>query len=135
MTFLNKSRVEIMADILQRAVTGAKKTWLLYSANLSYSQHQKYISTLVELGLLSKMNGLYTTTKKGMDFITSYQTLTSLLGETFSMTAEAKRELAKRSRDVLKVRYPSPETTMLKLKFLTPLMVEGTFSLQVTART
>jgi predicted transcriptional regulator len=85
-----------MADILQRAVTGAKKTWLLYSANLSYSQHQKYISTLVELGLLSKMNGLYTTTKKGMDFITSYQTLTSLLGETFSMTAEAKRELAKK---------------------------------------
>ncbi len=96
MTFLNRSRFEIMADILQRAVTGAKKTWLLYSANLSYSQHQKYISTLVELGLLSKMNGLYTTTKKGMDFITSYQTLTSLLGETFSMTAEAKRELAKK---------------------------------------
>jgi predicted transcriptional regulator len=96
LTFLNRSRFEIMADILQRAVTGAKKTWLLYSANLSYSQHQKYISTLVELGLLSKNNGLYTTTQKGMDFITSYQTLTSLLGETFSMTAEAKRELAKK---------------------------------------
>jgi predicted transcriptional regulator len=96
LTFLNRSRFEIMADILQRAVTGAKKTWLLYSANLSYSQHQKYISTLVELGLLSKMNGLYTTTQKGMDFITSYETLTSLLGETFSMTAEAKRELAKK---------------------------------------
>lgn len=96
MTFLNRSRFEIMADILQRAVTGAKKTWLLYSANLSYSQHQKYISTLVELGLLSKNNGLYTTTQKGMDFITSYQKLTSLLGETFSMTAEAKRELAKK---------------------------------------
>jgi len=96
LTFLNRSRFEIMADILQRAVTGAKKTWLLYSANLSYSQHQKYISTLVELGLLSKNNGLYTTTQKGMDFITSYQKLTSLLGETFSMTAEAKRELAKK---------------------------------------
>ncbi|MCJ7771061.1 winged helix-turn-helix domain-containing protein [Candidatus Bathyarchaeota archaeon] len=96
MTFLNRSRFEIMADILQRAVTGAKKTWLLYSANLSYSQHQKYISTLVELGLLLKNNGLYTTTQKGMDFITSYQKLTSLLGETFSMTAEAKRELAKK---------------------------------------
>lgn len=84
-----------MADILQRAVTGAKKTWLLYSANLSYSQHQKYLSTLVDLGLLSKKNGLYSTTQKGMDFIMSYQALTNLLGEAFSMTAEAKRELAK----------------------------------------
>jgi len=84
-----------MADILQRAVTGAKKTWLLYSANLSYSQHQKYLSTLVDLGLLSKKNGLYSTTQKGMDFISSYQTLTGLLGENFSMTAEAKRELVK----------------------------------------
>ena len=96
MTFLNRSRFEIMADILQRAVTGAKKTWLLYSANLSYSQHQKYLSTLVELGLLSKKDGLYNTTPKGMDFIMSYQTLTNLLGETFSMTPEAKRELAQK---------------------------------------
>ena len=100
MTFLNRSRFEIMADILQRAVTGAKKTWLLYSANLSYSQHQKYLSTLVNLGLLSKKNGLYSTTQKGMDFIASYQTLTALLGENFSMTAEAKRELAKQKRNV-----------------------------------
>jgi predicted transcriptional regulator len=92
---MNRSRFEIMADILQRAVTGAKKTWLLYSANLSYSQHQKYLSTLVDLGLLAKKNGLYSTTQKGMDFIASYQTLTNLLGETFSMTAEAKRELAR----------------------------------------
>jgi predicted transcriptional regulator len=86
MSFSNRSRFEIMADILQKAIPGAKKTWLLYSANLSYSQHQRYLRTLVDLHLILKIEGLYTTTEKGMAFIKSYQTLMDLLEEPFGPT-------------------------------------------------
>ena len=85
-----------MAEILQKAVLGAKKTWLLYGANLSYSQHQRYLRTLLDLELISKKDGVYTTTEKGIVFIRSYQTLANLLGEPFVRAYDVKKEPDKR---------------------------------------
>jgi predicted transcriptional regulator len=70
-----------MASILRKANTGAKKTWLLYGANLSFSQYQRYLKTLVDLELILEKDGLYITTAKGRAFIRGYVKLLSLLEE------------------------------------------------------
>jgi len=81
-----------MANILQKAAPGAKKTWLLYGANLSFSQYQRYLKTLVDLDLIAEKDGLYTTTTKGLAFLESYRTLVSLLGEQDSPDYREKKE-------------------------------------------
>jgi predicted transcriptional regulator len=80
-----------MASILQKAAPGAKKTWLLYGANLSFSQYQRYLKTLIDLRFLAEKDGLYTTTEKGLAFLESYRTLVSLLGETDDLTYNKKK--------------------------------------------
>jgi predicted transcriptional regulator len=81
-----------MASILQKAAPGAKKTWLLYGANLSFSQYRRYIKTLVDLGLIAEKNGIYTTTGKGLAFLESFRTLVNLLGEPDALTYDEKKE-------------------------------------------
>lgn|GEM_PF-1145877 len=92
MAFLNRSRFEIMARILQKATPGAKKTWLLYSANLSFSQYQRYLKTLTHLGLITKKGSLYTTTEKGLAFLESYRELVSILETPESLAEDFKKE-------------------------------------------
>lgn len=93
MAFSNRSRFDIMANILQKAVPGMKKTWLLYGANLSFSQLRRYLKTLVDLQLLAVKDDLYTTTPKGLAFLESYKTLVQLLEEPEVQARNAKKEL------------------------------------------
>ena len=67
-----RSSYEISADILKVALGGAKKSHIVYQANLNFSIINDYIQDLTRSGLLhGPMNGskLYTTTEKGIEFI------------------------------------------------------------------
>jgi predicted transcriptional regulator len=67
-----RSNLEISADILKIAIGGAKKSHLVYQANLNFSIIKDYLNDLSSAGLLSRpTNGskLYTTTEKGIEFI------------------------------------------------------------------
>ena len=67
-----RSSFEISADILKVALGGARKSHLVYQANLNFGIIKGYLQELSESGLLqSPMNGskLYTTTDKGIEFI------------------------------------------------------------------
>jgi predicted transcriptional regulator len=88
LAFSNRSRFDIIASILEKAVPGAKKTWLLYAANLSFGQHQKYLRTLIGLGLVERQGDMYSTTEKGQEFLESYQRLMGILGESEAAIAE-----------------------------------------------
>ena len=50
-----RSDIEIIADMLKVGENGAGKTEIMYSANMSYSQIQKYLGYLVGQGFISKM--------------------------------------------------------------------------------
>lgn len=91
---MNRSRFDIIASILQKATPGAKKTWLMYGANLSFSQHQRYLRTLIDLGLIAEKKGLYSTTEKGLAFLENYAILLNLLGEG-TLTYQKKKKLSK----------------------------------------
>ena len=72
-----RSELDLIGEILVLSKEGAKKTELLYQANLSYMQLQKYLPFLVEKNILEehvvKNNGylhrLYKTTEKGLDLL------------------------------------------------------------------
>ena len=50
-----RSNIEIIADMLKVGENGAGKTKIMYGANLSYSQIQKYLGFLVSQGFIDKM--------------------------------------------------------------------------------
>ena len=53
-----RSDIEIMADMLKVGENGAGKTEIMYSANMSYSQIQKYLGYLMAEGFIDKMKKL-----------------------------------------------------------------------------
>jgi predicted transcriptional regulator len=70
---LRRDKIEIIADILKAATYGAKKTHIVYKANLNFNVFKRYLSRLEEKGLLMKINGgQYITTKKGSQFLEQY---------------------------------------------------------------
>lgn len=50
----NRYSIEIGASILQVAREGAKKTRIMYNANLSYGQLNRYLQLLTTSGLLAQ---------------------------------------------------------------------------------
>ena len=74
----NRTRVEILASMLQVASKGALKTHIMYKANLSHRQLEKYLAFLEERGLLAQRiegdlgNRTYRITEKGFDFLREY---------------------------------------------------------------
>jgi predicted transcriptional regulator len=75
MIFANKrSESEIIAQILYSAEKEAKKTQLLYNANISYTHFTKYFNFLLEkefikLKIQRNNKKIYQTTEKGEHFL------------------------------------------------------------------
>lgn len=67
-----RRRVEILAAILSSAVGGARKTKIMYNANLSYTILTKYLEQTIGLGFLQFENGAYVTTSMGLKLLKSY---------------------------------------------------------------
>ena len=67
----NRSRTEIVGNILDAANGGTSKTKIMYSAFLSYSQLNEYLSILIENNLLEYLDGTnkFKTTEKGLIFL------------------------------------------------------------------
>ncbi len=72
-----------MAEVLRTAKNGSLKTHLMYGANLSFSQLNYYLSFLLSTGLLKTVQEdnkvIYRTTSKGLEFLTNYEKIISLL--------------------------------------------------------
>ncbi len=73
-----RSSFDIIAEILETAKNGAKKTRIMYVCGLSYRFVQKYLDLLLETGLLA-IGSSYHTTDKGKGFLNKYQRLDLLL--------------------------------------------------------
>ena len=69
-----RSRLDIIADILQAASKNAKKTHIMYQANLSYKVLKKYLRKMNEASLIRYVcdKECYSLTVKGRDFLDSY---------------------------------------------------------------
>ena len=69
-----RGRLEIIADILSVAMKEAKKTEIVYRANLNFKRAGKYLLYLEEKGLIENgnMSREYRTTEKGREFLRDY---------------------------------------------------------------
>jgi predicted transcriptional regulator len=79
-----RSNIEIIADMLRVGENGAGKTEIMYSANMSYSQIQKYLQYLVSQGFITKVTVdntmvAYQVTQNGLKLLKAIDTLMVML--------------------------------------------------------
>jgi predicted transcriptional regulator len=70
-----RGRLDIIADILSvvNDNNGARKTRIMYQANLSYKLLTQYLNDVVETGLVKfKTNEYYMLTQKGKEFLEKF---------------------------------------------------------------
>ena len=77
-----RSSIEVIADMLRLGQAG--KTEIMYSANMSYRQLQKYLKFLLELKLIDKVTlgnpmVTYRVTKKGLRLLRSIDSILEIL--------------------------------------------------------
>lgn len=80
-----RSDVEIIAEMLRIGENGARKTKIMYNANLSYSQIKKYLRFLISQGYLDSMRAsnlsvTYQATDRGLKLLKSIDGFIEILG-------------------------------------------------------
>ncbi|MFB0543557.1 MAG: winged helix-turn-helix domain-containing protein [Candidatus Bathyarchaeia archaeon] len=68
-----RNNLDIMAEVLEIAQLGAKKTWIVYKANLNFKIVKDYLDELMEKGLLEYDGSIYSTTDRGFEFLEEYR--------------------------------------------------------------
>jgi predicted transcriptional regulator len=70
-----RRRLDIIADILSVVRQNAKKTQIMYQANLSYRLLTRYLNEIVKASLVrfDRENRFYMLTSKGRDFLEKYK--------------------------------------------------------------
>jgi predicted transcriptional regulator len=70
-----RGRLDIIADILQVVSGDAKKTQIMYQANLSYRVLQKYLAEIAGASLINfeDERRCYVLTAKGREFLDAYE--------------------------------------------------------------
>jgi len=77
-TIRRRNDLDIVADILQVARDGAKKTRIVYQANLNFKIVKGYLERLIGNGMLVHDPPRYYTVEKGRDYLEAYVNLVSL---------------------------------------------------------
>ncbi len=77
-----RSSIEVIADMLRLGEAG--KTEIMYSANMSYFQLQKYLNFLLQLGLIYKVTVgnpsiTYRVTNKGLRLLRNIDNILEVL--------------------------------------------------------
>ena len=77
----NRSRTEIVSNILDAANGGVPKTKIMYKAYLSYNQLREYLSILIENNLIEYLDGTnkFKTTEKGLNLLKMHNEMAELL--------------------------------------------------------
>ncbi len=79
-----RSNIEIIADMLRIGEAGAGKTEIMYSANMSYAQIQKYLGFLLSRGFINKVEVgnpvvTYQVTEKGVELLRNIESIMEIL--------------------------------------------------------
>jgi predicted transcriptional regulator len=84
--FVNRNRLEILAELLEAAKPGTFKTHLMYKGNLTYMMLIKNLRFLEQAELITQYHDvdsgytLFRTTPKGLKFVEAFQALVELAG-------------------------------------------------------
>jgi len=70
-----RSRPDIFNDILKIVVKGARKTRIVYGANLNFKLLREYLDDMKRQGLLTIEDGKIVATEKGKEYLVYYRGL------------------------------------------------------------
>jgi len=100
-----RDKLYIMASVLETCVSGAKKTKIMYTANLSFSQLTNYIAITLEHDLLAKQiddkgRAILRATPKGLDFLQKYDEISQILASENGQNKNRARAFSQRLRKI-----------------------------------
>jgi predicted transcriptional regulator len=82
-----RSNLEIAAEILKLARKGAKKTRIVYGANLNFKMLEEYLEKLKKAGLLinsADNDRIIKTTEKGKEYLQQFYVLKQYGSKTYA---------------------------------------------------
>jgi predicted transcriptional regulator len=102
-----RDRLDIIADILNVASKNAKKTQIMYQANLSYKVLQRYLNDVVEASLIrfEDDHQCYLLTGKGQEYLEAYKEYARL-----SKSMEKRLNDFSMKRKILETLCPSKQS-------------------------
>ena len=78
----HRNRLEIIADVLEVAKGGARKTQIMYGANLSHTLLTRYLKDVMDMGLVRREDGsIFKLTEKGSGFLQEFNGYRERRGE------------------------------------------------------
>ena len=83
-----RSRYAIIKEILEQCKEGAKKTWIMYRANLSYDITRNYLKVLLEANVIEQKGDLYFLTQKGQELLGLLQEYVELTNKASDLKAK-----------------------------------------------
>ena len=85
----NRGKLEIMADVVYLSTSGIKKTHIMYKANLSYDQINRYLRVLLKLEFIEVAiddgTVIYRATEKGRLFLHYYNMMRKTMNTEYEM--------------------------------------------------
>lgn len=76
-----RSREQIIADMLRLVMEPSKQTFIMFRANLSYTQLRLYLDYLSKRQLVVRRDGMWIATDRGREYLTAYAAMTRLLDD------------------------------------------------------
>jgi len=72
---MRRNNLDIAADILKAALDGARKTRIVYQANLNFDMVRDYLKRLIRQGMLEHKPPFFYTTEEGVNYLSRYEAL------------------------------------------------------------
>jgi predicted transcriptional regulator len=81
------TNIEVIGDILRAGENGSGRVEVVYTADVSYPQIQKYLDYLINEGFINKVNlddtkVVYQVTESGLKFLKAIDTLLNIIEST-----------------------------------------------------
>ena len=76
---MKRGRFEIIGSILLICKNGAKKTEIVYGANLNFKNAEVYIKRLTDREMIMKEGRFFTITSKGSELLSNLQSMSAFM--------------------------------------------------------
>ena len=76
---MKRDKLEIIRSILLICKDGAKKTEIVYKANLNFKNAEVYLKKLIDLGMIMKEGKLFKITSKGSELLSNLQSASEFM--------------------------------------------------------
>jgi predicted transcriptional regulator len=77
---MKRDKLEIARNILLVCKDGAKKTKIVYKANLNFQKAEGYLKWLIDREMILKEGKFFKITPRGSELLTNLQSTTELMG-------------------------------------------------------